>query len=217
MSSDRRRDESGFTVVELTIALVLMGIISATLFAFLTSVLQTTTTATSNTRTEQAVDLALRPMTQDIRGASTIATSYPSATTSCTAGSYPAGYSNCLSFTIARPEAGQLSCPKSIITYGLKTDGVIREDRTDYRVVSGTCVGTTLYTRRQMLSGVVNGTIPLFKYFDRFGNQLDPSAAAQSTLPFTQVETVRVSVIVQYKKNAPLLSYTSDLALRNNR
>ena len=100
---------------------------------------------------------------------------------------------------------------------GLKSDGVIRVDRTDYDVVGASCVATQLYIGRLVLSGVVNSTTPLFRYFDRFGNELDPNAAGQSALTFTQAETVRVSVKVQYKTNSPLLSYTSDLALRNNR
>ncbi len=217
MNTVGRRDERGFTLVELTVALMLMGIVSALLFGFLVSVLRTTTTATSDTQAEQAIELALRPMTQDLRGASSIASAYPMATTSCAAGSYPTGYANCVSFTISRPAFGQLTCPKSVVVYGLKPDGVIRVDRTDYRVVGASCVATQLYIGRPVLSGVANSTTPLFRYFDRFGNELDPNAAGQSTLAFTQAETVRVSVKVQYKKNAPLISYTSDLALRNNR
>jgi prepilin-type N-terminal cleavage/methylation domain-containing protein len=217
MSAIGTRDERGFTVVELTVALMLMGIVSALMFGFLASVLRTTTTTSSDTQAEQTVELALRPMTQDIRGVSVIATAYPTVTTSCAAGSYPTGYTNCLSFTISRPTPGQLTCPKSVMAYGLKSDGVIREDRTDYRVVSGSCVATQLYIGRPLLSGVVNSTTPLFRYFDRFGNEVDPNAAGQSTQPFTEAETVRVSVKVQYKSNAPLISYTSDLALRNNR
>jgi prepilin-type N-terminal cleavage/methylation domain-containing protein len=209
--------ERGFTVVELTVALALLSIVSVIVFGFLVSVLKTTTTAANNTRVEQAIDLALRSVTEDIRGASILATTYPSATTSCAAGSYPSGYENCLSFTILRPQYGELTCAKSVVTYGLKTDGVLREDRTDYRVSSGTCVPYQLYTGRPIVSGIVNSTMPLFTFFDRFGNELDPDAAGQTTAPFTAVETVRVSVAVRYAKNAPLLSYTSDLALRNNR
>jgi len=212
-----RRDEGGFTLVELTVALMLLAIVTALMFGFLASTLRTTTTTTSDTDAEQAVDLALRPLTQDIRGASLIATTYPTVTTSCPAGSYPTGYTNCLSFTISRPTPGQLTCPKSVVAYGLKPDGVIREDRTDYNVTGGSCVATQVYIARPMLTGLTNGTTPLFRYFDRFGNELDPNAAGQTTQPFAEAETVRISVNVQYKKNAPLISYTSDLALRNNR
>ena len=210
-------EEHGFTVVELTIALALISILSVVWFGFLSSTLTTTTTATNDTRVEQEIELALRPITQDIRGASDISTTYPSGTTSCVSGSYPTAYTNCLSFTIFRPEYGALTCPKSIVTYGLKSDGVLREDRTDYRLSGASCVSTQLYTARPILAGVVNGGAPLFRYFDRFGNELNPNASGQTASAFTEAETVRVSVSVRYAQNKPLLSYTSDLALRNNR
>jgi len=118
---------------------------------------------------------------------------------------------------VLRPIAGDLTCSKSVFTYGLKADGIVREDRTDYGLVSGSCAVTTSYTGRQMLKNVVNGAQPLFTYFDRFGNQLDPAAAGQTAAPFTDALTIRVTLNVQFQTGSPLLSYTSDLALRNNR
>ena len=82
---------------------------------------------------------------------------------------------------------------------------------------SGTCAVTSSYSGRPLLKNVVNGSQPLFTYFDRFGNQLDPAASGQTVVPFVNAVTVRVTLNAQYQSNAPLLSYTSDLALRNNR
>jgi hypothetical protein len=102
------------------------------------------------------------------------------------------------------------------MTYGLKSDGIIREDRTDYKLVGGTCSVAASYVGRPILKNVSNGSTPLFSYFDAFGNKLDP-ATATSTIGFTKALTVRISVTASYQANSPLLSYTSDLALRNNR
>jgi prepilin-type N-terminal cleavage/methylation domain-containing protein len=212
-----RRNEDGVTLIELAIVLMLMSIVATILVGFLSSVFRVSTRATNDSETQKAITLALRPMTENIRGASIIATVYP-ATTSCTSGgSYPTGYTNCLQVTVLRPTSGNLTCPKSLFTYGLKADGILREDRTDYALVSGSCVVTTSYTGRQMLPNVVNGASPLFTYFDRFGNKIDPAAAGQTTAPFTSVVTIRVTLNVQFQAGSPLLSYTSDLALRNNR
>jgi prepilin-type N-terminal cleavage/methylation domain-containing protein len=211
-----RRNEDGVTLIELAVVLMLMSIVATMLLGFLGSVFQVSTRATSNSEAEKAISLALRPVTANIRGTATIATTYP-ATSSCTAGTYPTGYSNCLSVTVLRPVAGQLSCPKSVFTYGLKSDGILREDRADYALVGGTCVVTTSYTGRPMLKNIVNGSQPLFTYFDRFGNKLDPAAAGQTTIPFLDAVTIRVTLNVQFQTGSPLLSYTSDLALRNNR
>jgi type II secretory pathway component PulJ len=211
-----RDDESGTTLIELTVVLLLVSIVGILLFGFLWSVYRTTGRMTSDSQTEKSIQLAIRPLTENVRSASTIATTYP-ATTSCAAGSYPTGYANCLAFTIARPAAGQLTCPKSLITYGLKSDGILREDRTDYAFSGGACVVSRSYTGRPLLTNVVNGATPLFTYFDAFGNKLDPNAAGQTTTPFATAVTIRVSLSAQYAAGSPLLSYTSDLAMRNDR
>jgi type II secretory pathway component PulJ len=210
------REESGNTLIELTVVMLLISIVSILLFGFLWSVYRTTGRMTSDSQTEKSIQLAVRPLTENIRSASTIATTYPG-TASCAVGSYPTGYTNCLSFTIARPATGQLVCPKTVMVYGLKSDGILREDRTDYSFVGGACVVSRSYTGRPLLTNVVNGATPLFTYFDTFGNQLAPNAVGQTSLPFAGAVTVRVSLNVQYATGAPLLSYTSDLALRNNR
>jgi type II secretory pathway pseudopilin PulG len=209
--------ESGTTLIELTVVLALVSLVGLLLFGFLSSVYSTTSRMTNDTETEKSILFALRPVTENIRSTSTVAITYP-ATTSCTAGgSYPTGYANCLGITIARPSAGQLACPKSVMVYGLKNDGILREDRTDYKFTSGVCSVSNSYVGRSLIKNVVNGSTPLFTYFDAFGNQLDPNAAGQTTGPFASAVTVRVSLSVRYSASSPLLSYTSDLALRNNR
>jgi len=202
------------SLVELTVVLLLMSIVAALLFGFLYSVLNTTNRMTSDTQTEKQIELALRPVTENIRSASTISTSYPT-TSSCAPGSYSSGYTNCLAFTVARPTSGNLTCPQTVMVYGLKADGVLREDRTDYATVSGVCRVTQTYTGRPLLNNITNGATPLFTYFDAFGNQLNPATATPTA--FAAAVTVRVSLNVQYRKGSPTLTYTSDLAVRNNR
>jgi type II secretory pathway pseudopilin PulG len=216
MISQRNPDETGTSLVELMVVMLLLSIVAVIMFSFLWSVVNTTTRATSNTEAEKAITLALRPLTENVRSASTISTTYPS-TSSCPAGTYPSGYTNCLSFTIGRPSPGALTCPKSVVVYGLKSDGILREDRTDYKLVSGVCSVAFSYQARPLLKNISNGATPLFTYFDAFGNKLDPAAGGQTTTPFKNAVTVRVSVSDRYRLGAPLLSYTSDLAVRNNR
>ena len=76
---------------------------------------------------------------------------------------------------------------------------------------------TSSYTGRQLLTGVSNGSTPLFTYFDSLGNKLNPTGAGVTAGKFASALTVRVSVAVVYRAGSPSLSYTSDLALRNNR
>jgi prepilin-type N-terminal cleavage/methylation domain-containing protein len=210
------RNEDGVTLIELAVVLFLMSIVAAILMTFLATVMHTTTQTANSTETQKQTALALRPLTGNIRGSESIATVYPS-TSSCPAGSYPTGYTNCLSVTVMRPIPGQLSCRRSVFTYGLKSDGVLREDRTDYAIAGGACVVATSYAGRPLLSNIKNGSQALFTYFDRFGNQIDPNAGGQTAIPFTDTVTIHIALNVQYQAGSPLLSYTSDLALRNNR
>lgn len=217
MSAVKLERERGVTLVELTVVMFMLSIVSVILFAFLASVMKTTTRANKDVETEKAIELALRPLTEDIRGATSIATAYPSGTACPSGGSYPTGYSNCLSFTIDRPSSAQATCPKSVISYGVRSDGIVREDRTDYAIVGAVCTGTQLYIGRTLLTNVATGGQSLFTYFDRFGNVINPNASGQTTASFAAAAMVRVTVNVRYQSGSSLLSYTSDLTLRNNR
>jgi type II secretory pathway pseudopilin PulG len=216
VSTGARADEAGTTLVELLATLAIMSVVGVLLFGFLFSVINTTTRATSDTETEKRIQLALRPLTADVRGATTVSQTYPAAT-SCPTGSYPTGYTNCLSLTILRPEAGALTCPRTVVTYGLKPDGTLREDRTEYRFVGGSCVATTLSSGRVVLAKIQNGTTPLFTYYDSLGNVMNPAASGQTTAAIAGAARVRVSLNVQYRSGSPLLRYSTDLAMRNNR
>lgn len=216
MIARARRNEDGVTMIELGIVVFLMSIVSIVLMTFMSTVMRATTRASNHSETQKLIALALRPVTQNIRGTATVATAYPS-TSSCSTSSYPVGYSNCLSVTVMRPTVGQLTCRRSVFTYGLKSDGILREDRTDYALNGASCVVTRTYAGRSMLENIVNGTQPLFTYYDRFGNRIDPNASGQTAAPFTGVVTIRLTLNVQYQSGSPMLSYTSDLALRNNR
>lgn len=215
MNQRRASREAGFTMMELVVTILLLSIVGVIMMTFLVSAVTSTARATSNVETEKSIQLALRPVTEDVRSASQISGTYPSSS-SCPTGSYPTGYANCLSFTIARPENGQLSCPKSLVVVGL-TSGVLRISRTDYGIVGGSCVVTKSSNAYPLVTHVVNGSQPLFTYFDRFGNQLNPAATGQTTASFVAATTVRVALNVSYTTGGPLISYTSDLAVRNNR
>ena len=202
-------------MIELIVTMLLLSIVGVIMLTFVVSAITATAGGSRDAETEKRIELAIRPVTEFIRSASQISATYPASST-CPAGSYPSGYANCLSFTIARPQNGQLSCPKSLIVLGLRS-GVLRQDRTDYGVVNGSCTVVRSSAGYPLVTGVNNGSTPLFTYFDTFGNQLNPAAIGQMSAPFVSAAMVRVALNVSYASGAPLLSYTSDLAVRNNR
>ena len=142
------RNEDGITLIELAVVLMLTGDRRRSSCSVSCARCCGCRPARPTTpRRKKSLTLALRPVTQNIRGTSGVATVYP-ATSSCTAGgSYPTGYTNCLQVTVLRPAAGQLSCRKSVLTYGLKSDGILREDRTDYAFVGRHLLGNEQLTR----------------------------------------------------------------------
>lgn len=210
------RTEQGFTIVELAVTVLVLGVVVAVLLGFLDSTTSVTARSTRNVEAEQAGQLALRTISQDVRGANPIAATYPTTPTSCAAGgTYPASYGNCLRFVVVRSDVAGPSCtgpdgllvqaPYSRITYTLVGERVL-QDRTDY---SSSCSVTRSYTGRRIIEDVVNGAgSPLFTLLDRAGNVTTAAANAAS---------VRISLDVRYQEGAPLLRLASTVALRNYR
>jgi type II secretory pathway pseudopilin PulG len=193
-----RGDDAGFTVVEMAITVMLLGIVSFVMFNFLTNATSITNRASKDLQAEQKMTLALRTMTQDLRSASSV--------TACTAVSTK----TCLVLEIPRSVALGISCPQRVITYKL-TGGVIQEAETDYPAAACSPT-TTKFTARPLLSSVVNdpATQPLFTFFDTTGVQFDPDVTTKA------IASIKTSVSVDYGiNNAPKLSLSSIAALRN--
>jgi MSHA biogenesis protein MshO len=193
------RDESGFTLVELTVTMAILSVVSLMAFVFINQMTNVSSRAINDVVTENNARLVLRTMTEDLRAASpsTITFTGPASTcpTSSTAGT-------CLSFTILRNTSTYPSCQSSII-YGL-LPSTIAETRTD----TGCAANLTL-TGKTILSGVTNGTTPLFAYYDKQGTALTTGQAAAAS--------IGVTLIVQYQTNSPALTFSGYASLRNAR
>jgi prepilin-type N-terminal cleavage/methylation domain-containing protein len=212
MRNRQRRDERGFSLIELTVVLLVGSIVTFMMLNFLDGTSAIVSRSTSRVQAESDARNALRTALQDIRAAQSIATAYPTSTTCPSATTYPAGYANCLQFVVVHAtSATNVTCPSSLITYGL-VNQVLKEDRVDY---NASCTPRTIFTGKTILKNVVNGTRPLFQYTDSFGNALNPSSSPASA--FVDAGTVRLQLFVQYRAGAPELAMFSTAALRNNR
>lgn len=204
--------EDGFTLAELAVTVVILSVATFMIFGFLDSTTTLTGRSTSNVRAEQDGQIALRTITQDVRGANPILTSCApvvAGLSGYTPTSFTGGYGNCLAFEVKRPSvsAGTSGCPKSLITYGL-AGSAVREDRIDF---DATCIPSLRFVGRHIID-VVNAPGTLFSYFDRGGRSMDVS----TTSP-VDAGTVKISLRVKYFSTAPALDLTSYAALRNNR
>lgn len=212
------RQQSGFTIVELMVVLVIFSVASLIMLSFLDSTTSATTRAGANVEAEREAQIVLRTMTQDIRGAASISAAYPG-TPVCPASptftSPYGGYRNCISIRIARPVAGDETCPYTDVVYGL-TGSVLRTTRTEYRPVGGVCAVFSTTSAKVVMSDVVNtAAAPLFTYYDRLGNDLVGASPAKAP---TSAASVKISLVKRYRQlSTPDLRLSSVVALRNNR
>lgn len=209
-------DEAGMTLVELLVTILLFGIVSVMMFGFLNNMTSVTARTEADVEAEKAGQLVLRQMSRDIRGATIISANPGSgAGTTCPAGGVYAspytGYATCLAFTISQPTDGISNCPRTEMRYGV-ANGVLRQDRFVYTMVSGTCTLTTQVTGRVMMTGVMNADV--FTY--RNGQGSNMLALSPPVTP-TDARSIDVRLLKRYRNNVAPINLSSNLSLRNMR
>ena len=217
-----RRDEAGYSLLELIVVTMIGALLSAMVYTILIDSTQVAARADNSTRVENNGRLMLRTMSEDLRSA--IAIRGSTSTTACASSlTYPAGFATCVGFLIPHEVtatattttiaagATPIACPYSNITYGLKA-GVIREDRTNY---DASCTATSTFAGKTILTGVDNtSSQPLFAFYDLYGNQLGTSNTVSS---FQTAGSVSLQIYLNYQAAAPDISLATTVALRNNR
>lgn len=221
-----RKREDGFTAAELIVACGLVAVVAAITFGFVDQTTKVSNRTTRSVQTERDTQLALRVLTQDIRGANPISATYPTAPSACPPGvGFPpatagaTGYTNCLRFALTHStsaafclstEFGKVPRPYSIVTYGLR-DNILYEDRTDYTTSCTT--PSRNYKARPVLRDVMNASTgtPLFTYYDDNGRQL------ANNVSVTDAGSVRVTLVVQFEKPNRRVTLSNVATVRNNR
>jgi prepilin-type N-terminal cleavage/methylation domain-containing protein len=207
-SEGRGRDDAGFTVLELAVTVMIFGIVTAAFYNFLNNTMSITKRAQRDTQGDQAMVIALRTVTQDLRSASNVA--------SCGAGTL---YKSCLTLDIPRSQTVGLSCPSKTMTYTY-SGTTLSQTEVDY---SGSCVASTRWTNRPLLTTMANASSEaLFTFYDGDGNLFDPDSttytAAQAATMVTTAGSIKAFVRITYGTvNAPTLFDSSIAALRNHR
>jgi Tfp pilus assembly protein PilW len=193
------RRQDGLTVVELTVVMAVMVLVTAILLGLLDHTTAIYRRASDDVQAENEGRLALRTMTEDIRAASPASIAFTGAVAgACPATPTPA---TCLRFTIERDTTANPSC-RSVVTYGLMA-GWVQQTRDDSGCASDQDVS------RKLIAGVTNGATPLFGYYDDSGAPLTSGQAGASS--------VKVTLLVSYQGAAQPLTLTSTLSLRNAR
>lgn len=201
-----RKDESGFTVPELAVVMLIFGMVSIMIFNFFDQSVKITNSATNNVQAERDAQLALRRITQDIRAAKPVGDK-------CSTGDY----GTCLGFTIPRPTHDNPTCTTSV-TYRLVSGRVLQDLADD-----STCTTSRSWTDREVVAALNTASQPLFEYYDRVGKPITISATCTSAendpaCP-KEARSVRVRLLVSYvgQTGASPLDLASVASLRNNR
>lgn len=217
MSRFRSRDQSGATVAELTVVVLVFSLISLMLFDFLDRTTVLTGRADAGARADADVQLALRIATDDIRGALPVsACASDGATPALPTGA--AGYPNCVTASVSRNTAGLDPCPRSVFVYAVVDYSGIRklvQNRTDYTGSGTSCTAGTPRLRRVLLDNIVNpASAPVFTYYARTGATIDPAVSPAAVV---KASSIKLTLHVKYRKNAPPLVLSSMIAPRNSR
>jgi prepilin-type N-terminal cleavage/methylation domain-containing protein len=204
-----KRGDEGFTVVELAVVMLLLSIVTASLYGFLDATANATARISLHTRAQRSGELAMRTMTEDLRAASPIV-------------SAPCGsYASCISFEVQRAAQTGHDCEKTVVGYAL-VSGNLQRSFVENTWTGSACAVTRTLTNRPILTSMVNATAgkPLLVYYDNKGVVLDPVTQAGTIVKKPSqggAASIKVTFVVNYKSNAPALTLSSLAALRNNR
>ena len=179
-----RRNEDGVTLIELAVVLMLMSIVAIILFGFLSSVLRVSTRATNNSETEKAIDARVaagdreHPRRVERRdGVPGDGVVHGGRQLSDRLHELPAG-------DRAPTDGGATLVPQERLH--LRPQGRRHPSRGSHRLRARRRQlrrQRRRYTGRQLLQQRRERSQPLFTYFDRFGNQLDPAARRSDDRP----------------------------------
>ena len=195
------------SLIELLVVVALLSLVTVGLFAFLNQTLGVTSSTQKNVNSEEDGQLALRSITQNLRGANPIkAACPPSPVTGHTwTAALPAGSANCISFE-AKTAPGTNGCPKSVFAYGV-VNNVLIEDRVD---LNSACAVSRRWTGRPLLK-LKSGSPGVFSYYN------DGVATTPTAANVTNITSVKVDVVVEYQRGRPSIPLSSVATLRNNR
>jgi prepilin-type N-terminal cleavage/methylation domain-containing protein len=203
MNRSPKPTDDGMTVIELSVVMMLLTIVTVIAFSFVNNVMQTTSRADADVRAERDGQIALRTMMQDVRAANPLGDACGS------------GYATCLQFDILRPTSANPNC-KSSITYRLASTKVV-QDRSD-----SSCATNRSWTARPIID--VDNTasaVALFTYSDRVGQSIAATASCSGnpiTAPCPKyAKAVTANLVVKYQKGSSPLRLSSVASVRNNR
>lgn len=202
-------DESGFTLVELLVAMLLTGMVMAMAGTFFVNVARSTAASRATRDAMGQTSLAVNAIRNTVTMASDNATS-----ATATMPAVNAGTATSLTVTSYSNTVGTVPAP-SLVTFALDASGYLTETRqagvvasTGFWVFSGTST-----SRRVAGPFMLGSGTPFFSYVDSSGAVITPGGSGLATAELPRVAFVRVTAKVAGKNlsgaSDPVVTTTS--------
>lgn len=188
-----RRDEGGFTLVEMLVTVILMGIVGTIVTNIMLGSFTTSRKADDQTRSLTAGKIAMERITRAIRGANSVTSAQPR-------------YLRFV-YTVA---GTRTDTTFQVVT---NTSGTSEIRETDI-VTVGNGLPTT--TTKTVLGGLAVGrSDAVFHYEDGGGTALTPTSMSPETYDPAQVKSVQIGTLMIRLYNAPPLQMQQTVSIRN--
>ncbi|MDQ3574179.1 MAG: prepilin-type N-terminal cleavage/methylation domain-containing protein [Actinomycetota bacterium] len=209
----RGQGQGGFTLVELVMVVMLMGLLGVALHTSLDSLVRVTRTTQDKSSASDDVRTAMEAMARDLRAANPIDDTQ----------SNVVDYQKKVQFSVYCSTPGTASCGNDRlrrVTYQVVDNGLERVVGSTTTVLVGPNAQTAVPVD-QRLGAVVNpASEPVFRYFDRTGAPLDISGGDSSVTTrrvhdCTRSVEVHLKVVSEPRKPATAYNLVTTLDLRN--
>jgi prepilin-type N-terminal cleavage/methylation domain-containing protein len=188
-----RRGTSGFTVVELTVVILVLGIVTASVYALLNVTRRSERTQEALVNNQEAVRLAMVEMAKDLRSADPLQTL-------SSVSDYQNGFDASLT-----PASG--SGTDTVVRWRLSGTTLTRS------ILSG--VGGTVTSSKTVLTNVrnISKNVPMLRYYNSNGAEITTSSTAADYVNCT----IRVHMTITADSDPGPLPFTqnSDVQVRN--
>jgi prepilin-type N-terminal cleavage/methylation domain-containing protein len=186
--------DSGFSLVELLVVIVLLGIVGTVTTAGVVNALRTTRVQTDETGTLESAKVAIERVTREIRGANALVTCQP----------------RTMAFTYTQANV------RTAITFTVTADSANASELTQDKTVTDLASGAATTTHTRVLGGLAIGASDaVFTYADAGGTAL----AAQSMSPESYnpgaVKSVGVKILMRRIGGRPSIQLYQLVSIRN--
>jgi prepilin-type N-terminal cleavage/methylation domain-containing protein len=194
MRRDRRCQDEGFSLVELLVVIILMGIVGTVITNSVVSATRAARTQDDETRTLVTAKIAMERITREIRGANALVMCQP----------------RTMSFTMTRNNI------RTAITFRVDTASATSSEINEAKTTTDLATGVSTTTTTKVLGGLAIGASDaVFSYADADGATLTPESLSPESYNPGAAKTVGVKVLMRRINGSPSVQLYQLVSIRN--